>query len=93
MERHANKNNAPETIKVPLQQLSKSGKTIFAYMRRSTSKIGQADSLIQQEDGIDSMVRKLGYENETIKYFAETHSGFENKKRKKWGEMIMEIDR
>jgi len=35
---------------------------IFAYLRRSTSKEEQAESLIQQEDWIDSIVRKLWYE-------------------------------
>ncbi|MEI7563172.1 MAG: hypothetical protein WCJ39_05970 [bacterium] len=32
---------------------------IFAYLRRSTSKEEQKESLIQQEDGIDSIVKKL----------------------------------
>lgn len=66
---------------------------IFAYLRRSTSKTEQSESLIQQEDGIDSIVKKLWFEKENIMYFAETYSGFENKKRKKWWEMIKEIDR
>lgn len=66
---------------------------IFAYLRRSTSKEEQKESLIQQEDGIDSIVRKLWLEKENIRYFAETYSGFENKKRKQWGELLKEIDR
>ncbi len=93
MERHANNTNVLETIKVPLQRTTKTGRTIFAYLRRSTSKVEQSTSLIQQEDGIFSIVKKLWFEKENIKYFAETYSGFENKKRKKWGEMISEIDK
>ena len=89
-----NKDHPSSThLKVPLQSKTKSGKVIFAYLRRSTAKKEQADSLIQQEDGIDSIVKRLWYENEDIRYFAETFSGFENKKRKKWWEMIEEIDK
>jgi hypothetical protein len=40
-------NNLP--VKVP----------IFAYLRRSTNKEEQAESLIQQEDGIGSIVKRL----------------------------------
>ncbi len=93
MERHANKTNVLETIKVPLQRTTKTGRTIFAYLRRSTSKIEQSESLIQQEDGIFSIVKKLWLEKQEIRYFAETYSGFENKRRKKWGEMMSEIDK
>lgn len=93
MERHANKTNVLETVKVPLQRTTKTGRTIFAYLRRSTSKVEQSESLIQQEDGIFSIVKKLWLEKEEIRYFAETYSGFENKRRKKWGEMINEIDK
>ena len=35
---------------------------IFAYLRRSTNKLEQSESLIQQEDWIDSIVRKLWFE-------------------------------
>ncbi len=66
---------------------------IFAYLRRSTAKLEQSESLIQQEDGIDSIVRKLWYEKEDIQYFAETYSGFENKKRKYFTQMLKEIDK
>ncbi len=71
---------------------SSSKSPIFAYLRRSTSKEEQAESLIQQEDGIGSIVKKLWLDGENIVYFAETYSGFENKKRKKWGELIKAID-
>ena len=59
MVRHANKTNAPDTIKVPLQKTTKSGRTIFAYMRRSTTKAEQASSLPQQEEGIEQIVKTL----------------------------------
>ena len=66
---------------------------VFAYLRRSTPKEEQRESLIQQEDGINSIVKKLGLEKEEIYYFAETFSGFENKKRKEWGKMLEQIDK
>ncbi len=66
---------------------------IFAYLRRSTNKVEQSESLIQQEDGIDSMVKKLWYENEHIQLFSETRSGFENKKRVCFTQMLHEIDK
>jgi len=47
---------------------------IFAYLRRSTNKKEQEDSLVQQEDGIGSIVRKLGLEKQEKRYFAETYS-------------------
>ena len=59
MERHTSKNNVLETIKVPLQRLSKSGRTTFAYMRRSTTKREQESSLPQQEEGIEQIVKML----------------------------------
>lgn len=65
---------------------------IFAYLRRSTSKEEQAESLIQQEDWIWSIVKKLWFEKESIQYFAETYSWFENKNRKKWWELIKAVD-
>ena len=59
MERHTNKTNVLETIKVPLQRTTKSGRTIFAYMRRSTTKAEQASSLPQQEEGIEQIVQEV----------------------------------
>ena len=50
MERHANEKNVLETVKVPLQKTTKAGRTIFAYMRRSTTKAEQSSSLPQQEE-------------------------------------------
>lgn len=66
---------------------------IFAYLRRSTNKKEQEDSLIQQEDGISTIVKRLGLGERKIRYFAETRSGFENRKRKEWGKMLEEIDK
>ena len=93
MERHANKNNAPETIKVPLQQLSKSGKTIFAYMRRSTTKKEQASSLPQQEEWIENIAWVLWIELSHIRSYTESRSGYENRKRPEWNKMLEEIDK
>ncbi len=66
---------------------------IFAYLRKSTNKKEQEDSLVQQEDGISSIVKKLRLEGQEIRYFAETFSWFENKKRKEWGKMLEQIDK
>lgn len=92
MERHANTNNAPETIKVPLQQLSKSGKTTFAYMRRSTTKKEQASSLPQQEEGIENIALSLGIDPDSIVSYIESKSGYENRKRPEWNKMLEVID-
>lgn len=59
MERHANKTNVLETIKIPLQGTTRTGKTIFAYIRRSTTKAKQASSLPQQEEGIEQIVKMI----------------------------------
>lgn len=59
MERHTDTKKLPETIKVPLQSVTKTGKTAFAYMRRSTTKKEQASSLPQQEEGIEYIAKNL----------------------------------
>ncbi len=66
---------------------------IFAYLRRSTKKAEQENSLIQQEDGIQSLIRRLGLDADSVRYFAESRSGFENKKRPEWTAMMSEIDK
>ncbi len=66
---------------------------IFAYMRKSTNKQEQELSLVQQEEWISELAKHLWVDLSRIKTFAETHSGFENKKRPRWNEMLKEIDR
>lgn len=66
---------------------------VFAYLRRSTSKKEQEDSLLQQKDGVNSIIKKLGLKTEKVRYFIETESWFENTNRKEWGKMLDEIDR
>jgi hypothetical protein len=78
--------------KVPLQTLSKTGKTIFAYMRRSTTKAEQADSLPQQEEGIEYIAKELWIEFSKITLFTESRSGFENRTRKEWNKMLLAMD-
>lgn len=75
MERHANKTNVLETIKVPLQY-SKTDKTIFAYLRRSTKKEEQRDSKQKQNDSIDLMAKDLGINIEDIQIFEDDFTGF-----------------
>lgn len=92
MERHANKTNVTETIKVPLQY-SKTWKTIFAYMRRSTTKAEQASSLPQQEEGIEQIVTEIWIDHNLIDSFVESRSGYENRSRKEWKKMLLAIDK
>jgi hypothetical protein len=65
---------------------------IFAYMRRSTKKEEQAESLLQQEEGIKNIAQKLNINLGDIRFFTESRSGFENRTRKEWSKMIEEID-
>ena len=92
MERHANKTNVIETIKVPLQKTTKSGRTIFAYMRRSTTKKEQASSLPQQEEMIEYIANELWIDIENIKPYIESKSWYENRKRPEWNKMLGVID-
>ena len=59
MQTRQTRNSATKTLKVPLQSLTKSGKHIFAYMRRGTKKEEQAESLLQQEEGIKNIATSL----------------------------------
>ena len=93
MERTPTKNNVLETIKVPLQMPSKSGKTVFAYMRRSTTKKEQASSLPQQEEWIELIAKALGINYADIVPYTESRSGYENRTRKEWQRMLWDIDK
>jgi hypothetical protein len=93
MERHTDTKKLPETIKVPLQSVTKTGKTAFAYMRRSTTKKEQASSLPQQEEGIEYIAKNLWMEIGSIRSYVESRSGFENRSRKEWQKMLEEIDK
>ena len=64
---------------------------VFAYMRRSTSKIEQEDSLEKQEDCIDVIAQDHRIDESHIIAFTETRSGFENRKRPRFNEMIKAI--
>ena len=66
---------------------------VFAYMRRSTSKIEQEDSLEKQEDCIDVIAQDHRIDESHIIAFTETRSGFENRKRPRFNEMIKAIDK
>lgn len=92
MERHASKNNAPETIKVPLQY-SNDWKTVFAYLRRSTTKKEQASSLSQQEDGIWILANSLRIPLESIVCYSESKSAYEDRTRAEWKKMLIDIDK
>lgn len=66
---------------------------IFAYLRRSTDKEEQKDSITQQEEGIERIAKELGFDMGKIRNFTETKSGFENRKRVEWKKMLEEIDK
>lgn len=72
---------------------SKSGKTVFAYMRRSTTKKEQASSLPQQEEWIELIAKALGISYADIKPYTESRSGYENRTRKEWQRMLWDIDK
>ena len=75
MVRHTKKTNVLETVKVPLQY-SKTDKTIFAYLRRSTKKEEQRESKQKQNDSIDLMAKDLGINIEDIQIFEDDFTGF-----------------
>lgn len=93
MERHANKTNVLETIKISPQPTTKTGRTVFAYLRRSTKKSEQADSLLQQSEWVHYIAKIYWISECDIIYFIESRSGFENRTRKEWNRMIEEIDK
>lgn len=66
---------------------------IFAYLRKSTNKKEQELSLIQQEEWINIISEKLGFNINNVKSYTETKSWFENKKRPMWNKMMKEIDK
>ena len=72
---------------------SKSGKTVFAYMRRSTTKKEQASSLPQQEEWIELIAKALGINYTDIVPYTESRSGYENRTRKEWQRMLWDIDK
>jgi signal recognition particle GTPase len=53
----------------------------FAYMRRSTTKEEQSESLIQQEEGVKTIAQGIGVSLTEIHPFTESRSGFENRYR------------
>lgn len=83
MERHANKNNLLETIKVPLQGTTKTGKTIFAYLRRSTTN-KQELSIQKQEDYIWITIKNNGINEKDVEYFIESKSAYGGVTKNNW---------
>ena len=64
----------------------------FAYMRRSTTKMEQAKSLLQQEEGIKFITRETWINIEDVRSYSESRSGFENRSRDEWNNMIEDMD-
>ncbi len=64
----------------------------FAYMRRSTTKMEQAKSLLQQEEGIRFITREVWINIEDVRSYSESKSWFENRTREEWSNMLEDID-
>ena len=71
MERHANKTNRLTTGKTVLQSVTKTGRPIFAYLRMSTKKKNQEDSIENQNNKVIAQVRSLGINIEDIQRFED----------------------
>ena len=83
MERHANKTNRLTTGKTVLQSVTKTGKPIFAYLRMSTKKKNQEDSIENQNNKVLAQVRSLGIDIEDIQRFEDAGvSGYKRVKTK-----------
>ena len=65
---------------------------VFAYMRKSTSKKEQEESIEQQQEGIQHLSQELGINLKHVRIYSETKSGFENRSREEWKRMIKDID-
>ncbi len=57
MKHNATRYGVNEYKQVPLQSVTKTGKPIFAYLRRSTKKEEQKESKQKQNDAIDIMAK------------------------------------
>lgn len=84
--------SAEDYIKVPLQSKWYNGRRVYAYLRRSTSKEEQSESLLQQEEWITFIASQLGIEIKEIIFFEETRSGFENRSRPEWKKLLKAVD-
>ncbi len=71
MVRHANKTNRLTTGKTVLQSVTKTGRPIFAYLRMSTKKKNQEDSIENQNNKVLAQVRSLGFDTEDIQRYED----------------------
>lgn len=71
MEHHANKTNRLTTGKTVLQSVTKTGKPIFVYLRMSTKKKNQEDSIENQNNKVLAQVRSLGINIDDIQRFED----------------------
>lgn len=83
MERHAKNTNRLTTGKTVLQSVTKTGRPIFAYLRKSTKKKNQEDSIENQNNKVLAQVRSLGFKEEDIQRFEDAWiTGFKDVKTK-----------
>jgi len=70
-------------VKVPLQATTKTWKTVFAYLRRSTNKQSQEDSIEHQNAKVITHARSMGIKESEITIFSDVWvSGYLNVKTK-----------
>lgn len=71
MERHTKQTNRLTTGKTVLQSVTKTGKPIFVYLRMSTKKKNQEDSIENQNNKVLAQVRSLGINTDDIQRFED----------------------
>jgi uncharacterized membrane protein YgaE (UPF0421/DUF939 family) len=57
--------------KVPLDSKWKTGRTVFAYLRRSTNKKSQEESIETQNKRVFKLAKKLGYTEKEVQVFED----------------------
>ncbi len=88
MERHAIKTNRLTTGKTVLQSVTKTGKPIFAYLRMSTKKKNQEDSIENQNNKVLAQVRSLGINIEDIQRFEDAGISWYKRVKTKDGKIL-----
>lgn len=83
MKRHTTYKNAPNLIKQPLQSVTKTGKPIFVYIRRSTTN-KQELSIQRQEDNARETIEQAWFNPDEVEYYIESMTAYNGVKVKNW---------
>lgn len=65
----------PKTTKVPLQSITKNGKNIFVYIRRSTTH-KQELSIQKQDDSSRETIENNGFNERDVEYYIESITAY-----------------